>query len=106
MRRSTCCRSSWWPKPPARSGARTISSRWCVVPGRTASWHAPTSTRWGRRAALVHRDEVHGRLLARRSARLTALTSGGAIPDVADYRVLLEPDDLQVGTLNEDFAIE
>src|SRR4029450_639204 len=44
--------------------------------------------------------------IARRSARLTALTSGGAIPDVADYRVLLEPDDLQIGTLNEDFAIE
>jgi ATP-dependent helicase Lhr and Lhr-like helicase len=64
------------------------------------------TTRRGRRAALVHRDEVQGRLLARRAARLTALTSGGAIPDVADYRVLLEPDDLQVGTLNEDFAIE
>src|SRR5436190_3933000 len=64
------------------------------------------TTRRGRRAALVHRDEVQGRLLARRSARLTALTSGGAIPDVADYRVLLEPDDLQIGTLNEDFAIE
>ena len=64
------------------------------------------TTRRGRRAALVHRDEVHGRLLARRSARLTALTSGGAIPDVADYRVLLEPDDLPIGTLNEDFAIE
>src|SRR4029450_13368888 len=44
--------------------------------------------------------------IARRSARLTALTSGGAIPELADYRVLLEPDDLLVGTLNEDFAIE
>jgi ATP-dependent Lhr-like helicase len=64
------------------------------------------TTRRGRRAALVHRDEVQGRLIARRSARLTALTSGGAIPDVADYRVLLEPDELLIGTLNEDFAIE
>jgi ATP-dependent Lhr-like helicase len=64
------------------------------------------TTRRGRRAALVHRDEVQRRVLGRRSARLTALTAGGAIPDLADYRVLLEPDDLLVGTLNEDFAIE
>ena len=64
------------------------------------------STRKGRRSALVHRDEVHGRILAKRSARLTALTSGGAIPDVADYRVVLDPDETFLGTLNEDFAIE
>ena len=64
------------------------------------------TTRRGRRAALVHRDEVQGRLLARRQARLTALTSGGAIPDNADYRVVLDPDELFLGTLNEDFAIE
>ncbi|HYE84861.1 MAG TPA: DEAD/DEAH box helicase, partial [Vicinamibacterales bacterium] len=64
------------------------------------------TTRRGRRAGLVHRDEVHGRLLAKRSARLTALTSGGAIPDVADYRVVLDPDETFLGTLNEDFAIE
>ena len=43
---------------------------------------------------------------AKRSARLTALTSGGAIPDVADYRVVLDPDETFIGTLNEDFAIE
>ncbi len=64
------------------------------------------STRRGRRAALVHHDEINGRVRARRSARLTAITSGGAIPDNADYRVLLDPDELMVGTLNEDFAIE
>ena len=34
------------------------------------------------------------------------MTSGGAIPEVADYRVVLEPDDTFIGTLNEDFAIE
>src|SRR4029078_7430810 len=39
-------------------------------------------------------------------ARLTAQTSGGAIPEVADYRVVLDPGDTFVGTLNEDFAIE
>ena len=64
------------------------------------------STRRGRRAALVHRDEVNGTVRGRRGARLLALTSGGAIPEVADYRVVLEPDDTFVGTLNEDFAIE
>lgn len=55
---------------------------------------------------LLHRDGVGGRLLARRRARLVAVTCGGAIPDVADYRVLAEPDGTFVGTLNEDFAIE
>jgi ATP-dependent Lhr-like helicase len=64
------------------------------------------ATRRGRRAALVHRDEVHATLRARRASRLLALTSGGAIPEVADYRVLLEPEDTFIGTLNEDFAIE
>jgi ATP-dependent Lhr-like helicase len=64
------------------------------------------ATRRGRRAALVHRDEVNGRLRGRRGARLLALTSGGAIPEIADYRVLLEPADTFIGTLNEDFAIE
>ncbi|HUQ88004.1 MAG TPA: helicase-related protein [Vicinamibacterales bacterium] len=64
------------------------------------------TTRKGRRSGLIHRDEVHGRILGKRSARLTALTSGGAIPDVADYRVILDPDETFVGTLNEDFAIE
>jgi ATP-dependent Lhr-like helicase len=64
------------------------------------------ATRRGRRAALVHRDEVNGILRARRGSRLLALTSGGAIPEVADYRVVLEPDETFVGTLNEDFAIE
>ena len=64
------------------------------------------ATKRGRRAALVHRDEVNGMLRARRGSRLLALTSGGAIPEVADYRVVLEPDETFVGTLNEDFAIE
>ena len=63
-------------------------------------------TRRGRRGALVHLDTVNGRLRGRRAARLTALTSGGAIPDNADYRVILEPEGTFVGTLNEDFAVE
>ncbi|HEY6081536.1 MAG TPA: DEAD/DEAH box helicase [Polyangiaceae bacterium] len=60
----------------------------------------------GKRAAFVHRDRIHGRAKGRRGARLAALTSGGAIPDNADYRVVAEPNDTFVGTINEDFAIE
>jgi ATP-dependent Lhr-like helicase len=64
------------------------------------------STRRGHRAAYVHRDAVNGILRGRRGARLTAITSGGAIPDTADYDVVLEPAGQLVGTINEDFAIE
>ncbi len=61
-----------------------------------------SSGRW----SLLHRDGVGRRLRATRRARITAMTSGGAIPDNADYQVVLEPEGTLVGTLNEDFAIE
>ncbi|HEY0878737.1 MAG TPA: DEAD/DEAH box helicase [Zeimonas sp.] len=64
------------------------------------------TTRNGTRSAWLHRDAVHRRLRARRGARLTALTSGGTIPDAGDYVVVLEPEALTVGTVNEDFAVE
>ncbi|HEX5121835.1 MAG TPA: helicase-related protein, partial [Rhodanobacteraceae bacterium] len=64
------------------------------------------STRVGQRGAYLHRDAVNGVLRARRGARLTAITSGGAIPDTADYDVVLEPQATMVGTINEDFAVE
>ncbi len=60
----------------------------------------------GRRAAYLHRDRIGGMLRARRGARLAALTSGGAIPDVADYRVVADPDETFIGTVGEDFAID
>jgi ATP-dependent Lhr-like helicase len=60
----------------------------------------------GNRNSLLHRDGVHGRLRATRRARLAAITSGGAIPDSTQYRVLLEPEGTLIGTLDEDFAIE
>ena len=60
----------------------------------------------GRRMAYLHRDRVNGRLRGRRGARLATLTSGGAIPETGDYRVLMEPGDVFIGTVNEDFAIE
>ena len=64
------------------------------------------ATRRGRRSAWLHRDVINGELRARRGARLTAMTSGGAIPDNADYDVVLEPHGTRLGSLNEDFAIE
>ncbi|MBV8816023.1 MAG: DEAD/DEAH box helicase, partial [Verrucomicrobia bacterium] len=64
------------------------------------------STRLGRRSALVHYDGVNHRLRSRRGSRLLALTSGGAIPDNSDYRVVVEPGETFIGTVNEDFAVE
>ena len=64
------------------------------------------STRRGRRGTYLHRDAVNRVLRPRKGARLTAITCGGAIPDNADYTVILEPAGILVGTLNEDFAIE
>jgi ATP-dependent Lhr-like helicase len=64
------------------------------------------TTRRGPTAAYLHRDAVNGVLRGRRGARLTALTSGGTIPDTADYQVLLEPENHVIGTVNEDFAVE
>ena len=67
---------------------------WGIVTGR------------GRRGAHLHHDAVNGRLRARRGARLAALTSGGAIPETGDYRVVLDPDGITVGSVHEDFAVE
>ncbi|MEO8459039.1 MAG: DEAD/DEAH box helicase [Dokdonella sp.] len=64
------------------------------------------TTRRGTRGAYLHRDAVHKRLRGRRNARLTSLTSGGTIPDTADYLVVLEPQSQNIGTVHEDFAVE
>jgi ATP-dependent Lhr-like helicase len=64
------------------------------------------ATGMGSRSAYLHRDRIHGMLRGRRGARLAALTSGGAIPDNADYEVIADPDGTYVGSVNEDFAVE
>ncbi len=64
------------------------------------------ASRWGRRAALIHHDSLNKKLRARKGSRMNAIMNGGAIPEVFDYRVVLEPEGHTVGTLNEDFAIE
>ena len=60
----------------------------------------------GRYGAYLLRDRVNQRLHGRRGARLTAITSGGAIPDNALYSVVAEPEGNVVGTVDEDFAVE
>ncbi|MCF4996269.1 DEAD/DEAH box helicase [Pseudomonas syringae] len=62
--------------------------------------------RQGIRSAYLHRDAVTRSLRGRRGAQLAAVTSGGTIPDNADYSVLLEPQGLNIGSVNEDFAVE
>lgn len=64
------------------------------------------TSRNGRRAAYIHHDMVNQRVTARKGAKLTAIMSGGAIPDNFEYDVMLEPGNIFLGTLNEDFAIE
>ena len=64
------------------------------------------ASRRGRYGAYLHRDGVNKRLRARRGARLTAITSGGAIPETALYTVVAQPEGTTVGTVDEDFAVE
>jgi ATP-dependent Lhr-like helicase len=64
------------------------------------------SDRRGRATAHLHWDRVNGRVKARRGARLAALTSGGAIPDNANYQVVLYPEEVRIGEVDEDFAID
>ncbi|MDP6607322.1 MAG: DEAD/DEAH box helicase [Dehalococcoidia bacterium] len=55
---------------------------------------------------LLHRDRIHGVLRARRGSRMTALTNSGTIPEQAVYRVVAEPDETMVGTVDEDWSVE
>ncbi len=64
------------------------------------------ATSRGRAGTMLHRDAVNRKLQGRRGARLAALTSGGAIPDNANYDVILEPDGTLIGSVDEDWAIE
>ena len=64
------------------------------------------ATARGRRGALIHLDRINNTVRGRRGARMRAILGGGAIPDNADYDVVLEPTGLRIGSLNEDFAIE
>ncbi len=60
----------------------------------------------GRGRAYLHHDRINHQIRGRRGARLAAMTSGGAIPDTANYAVIAEPDGTVVGSVDEDFAVE
>jgi len=64
------------------------------------------AARRGRYGSYLMKDAVNNRIKAKRGARLAALTSGGAIPDTAQYTVYAEPDGKVIGSLDEDFAVE
>ena len=64
------------------------------------------AARRGRYGAYLFRDMVNRRLRGRRGARLAAITSGGAIPETALFTVVAQPEEIVVGTLDEDFAVE
>jgi ATP-dependent Lhr-like helicase len=84
----------------------TVTQAWPYRELKREDFDAVVQMHTEGRRALLHRDGVGRRLMARKRARITAVTSGGAIPDVADYQVLQDPEGTFVGTLNEDFAIE
>src|SRR5579875_927115 len=60
----------------------------------------------GRYGAYLLRDRVQGQLHARRGARMTAIANGGAIPDTSLFAVMLQPEDVQIATLDEHFAVD
>lgn len=64
------------------------------------------ATSRGRYGAYLFRDRINGIVKARRGSRLTAITSGGAIPENGLFTVVAEPTNTVVGTLDEDFAVE
>ncbi|TKB63151.1 MAG: DEAD/DEAH box helicase, partial [Nitrospira sp.] len=64
------------------------------------------ATQRGRGLAYLYHDRINHRIKGRRGARLAAITSGGAIPDTANYAVVAEPDGTVVGSVDEDFAVE
>src|SRR4029079_12684871 len=64
------------------------------------------ATNRGRGLAHLFHDRINHRIKGRRGARLAAITSGGAIPDTANYAVVAEPEGTVVGSVDEDFAVE
>jgi ATP-dependent Lhr-like helicase len=117
--RSTCSRSRWSPRSPReewdeRRAVRRLASRDAV---RGLTWqefekvlHLVSGGRLdeprplaGARAPRPRERKAASR---RKGARLMALQNGGAIPDLFTYPAIAEPDEKQVGTLDEDFAVD
>ena len=60
----------------------------------------------GRYGAHLLRDGVQGHLHPRRGARMIAIANGGAIPDTSLFSVILQPEGVQIATLDEHFAVD
>ena len=60
----------------------------------------------GRYGAYLLHDSIQGHLHPRRGSRSIAISNGGAIPDVALYNVILQPEGIQIATLDEHFAVD
>lgn len=60
----------------------------------------------GRYGAYLLRDGVHRQLHPRRGSRSIAISNGGAIPDTALFNVILQPEGVQIATLDEHFAVD
>ncbi|MGA2847584.1 MAG: DEAD/DEAH box helicase [Terracidiphilus sp.] len=60
----------------------------------------------GRYGAYLLHDGIQGQLHARRGSRMVAISNGGAIPDTALFNVILEPEGVQIATLDEHFAVD
>ena len=91
-----CCAAR---TPTAVSRARNIDEILCLLAeGIEASR--------GRYGSYLLRDRVNGRMQSRRGARTIAVSNGGTIPDTALYSVIVQPEGIQIATLDEDFAVE
>ncbi|MGA7156845.1 MAG: DEAD/DEAH box helicase, partial [Acidobacteriaceae bacterium] len=60
----------------------------------------------GRYGAYILRDQVNGHLHPRRGSRSIAILNGGAIPDTSIFAVMLQPENVQIATLDEHFAVD
>ena len=60
----------------------------------------------GRYGAYLLRDGIQHQLHPRRGARMIAIANGGAIPDTALFNVILQPEGIQIATLDEHFAVD
>ncbi len=117
--RSTSSPSRWWPRWRRQEWrtddlfdlVRRAAPYTELDPGAVRRGHRAGVARASRRAGAAGAPTsttttINGELRARKGARLAAVTSGGAIPETGDYRVVAEPDDTFIGTVNEDWAVE
>jgi len=68
--------------------------------------HSGIENSRGRYGAYIMRDQVQGHLHARRGSRSIAISNGGAIPDTSIFAVMLQPENVQIATLDEHFAVD